>query len=176
MSDSPIFNKSKEFSAKLNIKYYICTVLLAGFSAFGWYGIYFLNANTVLIENAPMSDSTKILFTSLMAAIILSWTLSFFVMLRQIIIGKAFVLDKSGIHNTVSATGLLAFIFIVPVKYIPYSAIQSIEKHKKSVTITIDKSKVTTTSVFRPLVRKNYNFFNEFTTAKTDDIYEYLPK
>lgn len=127
---SEFFRDSPEaFTAKLNARYYICTLLLAGMSVFGWYAIYFLNANTILMEDgAPMSADVKMIFTVCLSVAVASWTLSFLVLLRQMIAGHAFVLDQNGIHSTVTAVFVLAFICIVPVKEIPYSAIESKEE------------------------------------------------
>ena len=46
-----------KFKAKLNLKFYIVSILLLGIVALGWYGVYFLNANEILMEdNTPMDS------------------------------------------------------------------------------------------------------------------------
>ena len=175
---SEFFRDSPEaFTAKLNARYYICTLLLAGMSVFGWYAIYFLNANTILMEGgAPMSADVKMIFTVCLSVAVVSWTLSFLVLLRQMIAGHAFVLDQNGIHSTVTAVFVLAFICIVPVKEIPYSAIESKEETDGLIFLHLDKSKVTAAPVFRPFVRRKYTFFHGYTSATAEEIKQYLPK
>ena len=176
MSNPALNDQRENFTAKLNKKYSICTVLLAGLSAFGWYGIYFLNANTILMEdNTPMSNNIKFLLTFFLTAVIFSWTTSLFMLLRQMILRKAFCLDKNGIHDTMTAGIVLAFIFIVPVKQIPYSAIQNIEETSEIIILSLDRSQVSIIPFFRPFMRRKYHFFNGFTTAKTEEIKKYLP-
>ena len=52
------------FKAKLSLKFYIVSFLLLGIVAFGWYGIYFLNTNEILMEdNTPMDIQIKIILT-----------------------------------------------------------------------------------------------------------------
>ena len=89
-----------KFRAKPNLKFYIISMLLLGVVAFGWYGVYFLNANEILMENnSPMDSQTKMLFTMAIGAVVLSWTFSFFTLIRQVLFGCAFVIDENGIHN-----------------------------------------------------------------------------
>ena len=83
-----------KFKAKLNLKFYIVSILLLGIVALGWYGVYFLNANEILMEdNTPMDSQTKMLFIIAIGAVVLSWTFSFFTLIRQVLLGYAFVID-----------------------------------------------------------------------------------
>ena len=161
--------------AKLNPKFYIITVLLFCIVVFGWYGIYILNANEILIEDSsPMDSGTKMILTVFMSVIVLSWSVSLLTLIRQIIIGHAFYMDEEGIHTTATAIMVLAFIFVVPVKRIPYEAIQQISKEKEILTIRIDKSKIQVIPILKPFVRKEYHFFPGFTKEKAENIKEIL--
>ena len=54
------------FKAKLNFKFYIVALVLLGVVLLGWYGIYFLQTQEILMENGePMEATTKVVFTVL---------------------------------------------------------------------------------------------------------------
>lgn len=159
------------FKAKLNAKFYIAVLLLLVIVAIGWNGIYFLNTNEILMEdNMPMDSRTKALFTFLMSVIILSWTASFFTLVRQLLFGSAFVIDENGIHNTATAMVVLAFILVVPVRTIPFSAIKKVSDENGVLTLHIDKTKIDVLPLLRPFVRKRFNLFSGFTSESSDDV------
>ena len=100
--------------AKLSLKFYIVACFLVGAVVLGWYGIYFLNANEILMEdNSPMDSGTKLIFTILMSVIVLSWSFSLVTVIRQMILGSAFRIDENGIHNTSTVIMVFAFIFVI---------------------------------------------------------------
>lgn len=159
------------FRAKLNLKFYIVSVLLLCLVLFVWYGIYFLNTNEILMEdNSAMASGTKALFTALMSIVAVSWTMSLFALLRQIIVGIAFCMDNDGIHTTATAVMVLAFIFVVPIKIIPYDAIVQVYEDNGILSIKLDKSKIAVLPILRPFVRKEYHFFSGFTKEKAIEI------
>ena len=159
-----------EFKAKLNAKFYAACILLFGVVIFGWYGVYFLNANEIMMEDAPMDPGTKLVFTVLLSAIVLSWSVSFLALMRQILLGRAFTLDDEGVHDTATAVNLLAFIFVVPVRKIPYDAIEKIDEENGTLTLHIDKRKVEAFILFRPFIRKSYHLFSGFTAETRETI------
>ncbi len=131
--------------AKLSAKFYIVSFVLLALVVFVWYGIYFMNANEILMEdNSPMDSTTKMIFTVLMSLIAFSWSVSAVTLIRQMFLNYAFVMDKNGIHNTVTAVMILAFIVIVPVKRIPYEAIVHTEHQGGILTAKLDRSKLHT--------------------------------
>lgn len=160
-----------ELTAKLNAKFYVVTVLFSGIVVLGWYGIWFLNSNVILMENeSPMTGETKMLFTLFMAAAVLSWSVSLVSMLRQILFGCAFKMDESGIHTTSTVMIFLAFILVIPIKTIPYDAIVGIKKENNVIILHIDKARVTGCSFLRLFIRKQYSLFEGFTTVNKMDI------
>ena len=87
-----------EFKAKLNIKFYVVSILLLGIVVLGWYGLYFLISNEILMEdNVPMDNRMKLLLIVITAAAVLSWTFSLFAVIRQALLGYAFMIDKENI-------------------------------------------------------------------------------
>ncbi len=166
-----------EFKAKLNLKFYIASVILLGMVVFGWYGLYFLNANEILMEdNAPMDSQTKLTFSIIIGSVVLSWSISFLTLVRQIIHGQAFSINKDGIHYTCTAINVLAFIFIIPIKTIPYDAIEKIYEEDGILTLFIDKNKVDMISALRVFARKRYHLFSGFTEENQEKIKEELDK
>jgi len=156
--------------AKLSVKFYIIASFLLGVVLLGWYGVIFLNTNEILVDDLPMDADTKLIFTVLMSAIVLSWTLSLLTVIRQMLLGYAFFLDENGIHATATVVVIFAFILVVPVRRIPYEAIQQIGDENGILTVHIDKSKIQALPVLKPLVRKEYHFFSGFTKEKTESI------
>jgi len=165
------------FKAKLNLKFYVVAILLLGIVVLGWYGLFFLNANEILMEdNLPMDKNTKAIFSVLIGIIVLSWTFSLFTVIRQILIGYAFSIDKDGIKFTATAVNVLAFIFVVPIRKIPFSAIEKVSQDDGVLTLHIDKAKVDMVPLFRIFARKKYHLFCGFTVEKQEKIKVELEK
>lgn len=159
---------------KLNKKYYIVTVLMAALVIFVWYGIYFLNTNQVMIEDDPMTDNEKITFTTMFTVVALTWTMSFIIMVRQVFLGYAFSMDTDGIHNTLNGIILFAFIFVIPVRRIPFSAITDISKRDGHLVVSVDKSQVAVLPIFRPFIRREYHFCQGFCQADMTAVETFL--
>ena len=112
----------------------------------------------------------------LLCLVALSWTASFFVLVRQMTVGYAFYMDGSGIHQTATAVTVLAFIFVSPVKRIPYNAIIETDAQNGVLTLKLGKSKMEIFPVFKPFVRKEYHFFFGFTKEKQSEIKQALAR
>lgn len=163
------------FKPGLNLKFYIVSIILLGFSAFGWYSTYFLNANEILMEdNTPMTRETKIFFTVLLCLILFTWTFSAISVIVQAMRGYGFCMDENGIHNTVTAMLILSVILVIPVKNIPYSAIEKITKEEDVITLHLDKSKIKVSPFLRPFISKKYRLFSGFTKEKQAEAEEHL--
>ena len=161
------------FKAKLNFKFYLVALILLGVVAFGWYGIYFLQTHEILMENGePMEATNRMVFTVLGVLIVLSWTFSFLMVLIQALRGYAFYMDEDGIHNTATVLVFLAFIFVVPIKEIPYSAIIKTLEVRGIATLVLDKSKLRMSSFLNMFAQQEYHFFHTFTRAKQEEIQE----
>ncbi len=159
------------FKTKLNLKFYIVSLLLLGIVLLGWYGLYFLNTNKILMEdNMPMDAQTKIMFTIVIGAVVLSWTFSLFTLIRQAILGYAFVIDENRIHATATVRNVLAFIFVVPIRTIPFSAIEKVSEDHETLILHIDKTKIDIIPFLRTFARKKYHLFSGFTVEKQNVI------
>ena len=162
--------------ARVSLKFYIVSFVLLALVVFVWYGIYFLNANEILMEDTPMDSTTKMIFTALMSLIAFSWSVSSLILIRQMLLKYAFVMDEDGIHNTVTAIVILAFIVIVPVKFIPYEAVLYTKEEDGILTAKLDRTKCVTSPIFKPFVRNEYHFFSGFTSEKQENIKNTLDK
>ena len=165
-----------KFEARLNLKFYISSLFLLGLVAFGWYGLYFLNANEILMDDAPMDRETKMFFSAVIFLVISSWTLSLFTVFRQWLSGLAFYMDNEGIGSTATAVNIFTFIFIVPIRKIPYSAIKRISQENGMLILHINKNNVDIIPLLRIFVRTKYHLFYSFTSASNDEITAELKK
>ena len=162
-----------KFYAKLNLRFYVAAFFLLVLVLIGWYGIYFLNANQILMEdNTPMDAGTKLIFSGILGVVVASWTVSLLAMLRQMVRGYAFSMDSGGIYKTVTFWQVLAFVFVIPVKEIPRDAIESFSDNKETgaVELSINKSKLDVSSILRPFASKKYRLFAGFTKESPREI------
>ena len=98
--------------ARLNLKFYIISIVMLCLVVFVWYGIYFLNSNEILMEdNTPMDAGTKSLFTVLMSIVAISWTASLLTLIRQMLLGYAFRIDENGIHDTATVIRIYGIFY-----------------------------------------------------------------
>lgn len=158
------------FKSKLNLKFYISSIVLSGMVALIWYALYFINTNEIMMEDAPMDSGTKMFFSAAFCVVALSWTLSLFTVLRQWLRGYGFYMDNDGICSTATAVNIFALIFIVPIRKIPYSAIKRMSYENGILTLHIDKSNIDVFPLFRIFVNKSYHFFHSFTSTEHDEI------
>ena len=159
------------FKAKLNFKFYLVALVLLGFTALGWYGIYFFHTHEILMENGvPLEATTRIVFTVLGILIVLSWTLSLLTVIGIALRGYGFYMDESGIHNTATAVVFLSLIFVVPIKEIPYSAVIKTMEHRGIVTLMLDKSKLRMSSFLNMFAQQEYHFFHTFIKSSAEDV------
>ena len=164
------------YEPKLKPIFYILCVLLCALVVFGWYGVYFLNANEIMMEGEPISSDLKSFVTALFSVIVGSWTLSLFTVVRQAIRGYAFSLDETGICNTCMGIMVFSFIIIIPVSCIPYSAILYLSEKDGEPVVRVKKREVVLPFVLRPFVRSEYFFLYRLCGAKADELKGRLEK
>ena len=83
-------------------------------------------------------------------------------------------MDNDGIHTTATAVMVLAFIFAIPIKTIPYDAIVQVSEVNGILSIKLDKSKIAVLPILRLFVRKEYHFFSGFTKANPSELKQIL--
>ena len=83
---------------------------------------------------------------------------------------RSIPLDEEGIHSTATGTIIFALIFIIPVRTIPYSAIENISEESGVLTLHIDKAKIDMIPILRIFAEKRYHLFSGFTAEKQENI------
>ncbi len=161
------------FSSKLNTKFYIVSILLCVFTALCWCMVYSFFSGEILVDNKQPFNEEKWFFIAL-CIVLISWTISAFSLLRQIISGYAFCMDENGIHSTSTAIIIFSLVFVIPVRTIPYSAIERIEKEKGAFTLILRKSEIDVFPPFRLFMSKRYHLFYGFTVEKHERVKEEL--
>ena len=159
------------FTAKLNAKFYIVSALLLCIVVLGWYGVYFPNESEILMEDGtPMDDNTKLAISIIIGVVASSWTLSLVFLMRQMVLAKAFSLESDGIYHTLTLMYVFAFLFVIPVRKIPYEAIEKIEEDDGILTLHIDKNKIDVCPILRIFVNKRYHLFAGFTKETQETV------
>ena len=132
--------------------------------------VYSFFSGEILIENKPPSNEEKWFFIIVLCIVLTSWTMSAFSLLRHIISGYAFCMDENGIHSTSTAIIIFSLVFVIPVRTIPYSAIERIEKEKEALTLILKKSEIDVFPPFRLFMAKRYRLFYGFTVEKHERV------
>lgn len=113
---------------------------------------------------------TPILTAILFAVIVLPTSTYFYscvIMLRQCIKyqGRAYELTEYGIENTITAIVFLAFVFVLPVKRIPWHAIRMMEKKKRFYQVIVSVGMVDASLLAKAIIFiRGYNFCHKFST------------
>lgn len=158
------------FQATCNRKLWVVFFLLTGATALGWYGVWFLNTHPIRMEDdALMDPGTKLLFSLVMGVVVLSWTVSWGVLLRQLLGGTAFTLEADGIHGTVIAQMRFALILVMPVRRIPYGAIRRVEVEEGMTVLHLDTALVEA-PLGRRLLAREYHLLHGFTKETPEEI------
>ena len=102
--------------------------------------------------------------------LVFSWLMSFFIILRQIIRGYAFKVDEAGVHSTLSVTIFLSLIIVVPVTYIPFDGIVTLDEEYGVLRAKLEKSKIDLPAFLRPFLRSKFYFFNGYRKESNEEI------
>lgn len=115
---------------RLNWRFHFLWVLLALVILLGSRVIYMLLTGQVVDENdQPLTSVFTWIVSSLLAIVMSSYLMTVIRSLRQLIAyrGAAFTLTSAGIENTLIVVNLLAFVFVFPIRLIPWSSVRSID-------------------------------------------------
>lgn len=165
------------YEAKNKFTVWIFFAFLLAITAIGWYGLWFINTETIHMEDGSvMGNDFKLIASAVMGAAVLSWTFSLVTVIRQIFSGCAFTISEEGVCNTYCAVSFLAFIFVIPIKRIPYSAIKELREEGSALVATLDKKQIEVFPAVRFLVPREYNFMYGQTKSKVPEIRSELSK
>ena len=170
-----VLDENEAFQAKCSKKFYVLFAIFAVVTLLLTFALIRTGKMEILLEDGtPMGAGAKLLLTTLLFAVIFTWLVSLLTLIK--LGGTAFIIDKDGIHATVSGGILFAFILFVPVRRIPFDAILSLSEENGILSAKLDKSKLETPAIFRPFLRSEYHFLSGFTTAKVGQIREAIAR
>ncbi len=177
---------------KLNKKILLFFFLLLFSASLGWFYVFKMITGDIGIgdEGEIMSLFEKSLFISALAIVLLSWTFSLITIIRIMIRRYAFKADINGLHNIATLRVFFALIFVVPVKFVPYSAIKNkAEVHfssawervtgiktkgKKRTALILNKKSIKMPRFMRFFVKNSFLLFDGYTIEKQGEIIEKL--
>jgi len=147
---------------KLNIRYLICFLSLFFILLLTGRVFYMMLQGQVSVEDEEVNVK---LLPILLGLPVSSYLFSFVVMLRQYIVhkGNALTLTERGIENTLTFTVILAFVFVLPVKCIPWSAIKSLDDSEGFFHIRIKTGMAQTSKLAKGILWiRGYRFCYKF--------------
>ncbi len=115
---------------KLNWKVYTFIAFFSFVLFMAGKAVYMLLSGQVIDENGESFDGILAIIPSILIIIVCSTYLRTVLSLLKNVIkykGKAFTIDNNGIHNTLTYINFLAFIFVLPIKFIPWSAVSYVD-------------------------------------------------
>lgn len=160
---------------KMNWRCFFIFSLLLGVLLLGGKVVFMIINNQVTYEDGEIELSMRIILLILLFIVLSSYLFSFLVLLRQYIKfkGRAFTLTEHGIENALTFIYVLAFVFVFPVKLIPWKSVKSIEKDEKGYTAYINTKGVRAGVIARLLLKINgFHFFDKLASPRIsrDDI------
>ncbi len=113
---------------KLNWRFWTALVGLLLVLVLAAKGISMLWTETILDEtDTPLGMGVQRALAVAMMVVCSSWLYSALVMLKQCIVyrGRGFILTEEGVEHTLTFVIFLAFVFVLPVRCIPWSAVKA---------------------------------------------------
>lgn len=158
------------YEPKLKPVFYILCILLCALVVFGWYAIYFLNTNVIMMEDVPMSSDMRTIMTVLLSVIVGTWTFSLVTAVTQAVRGYAYSLDETGICNTLMGIMIFSLIIVIPIKCIPYTAIAEFTTKDGEPVAKVRRKEVVVPFILRPFVRGEYFFLYRLSRTDFDEL------
>jgi len=158
---------------KLNAKFAICLAAIIVVILLAIRCIYMFFTGQIIDEKGESCGKVlDTVFGLLFSIIASSYIYSAITMLRQYIFhsGNAFELTERGIENTMVSINILAFIFVMPVKCIPWDAVKSVSPDGSGYDASVNIKKVKANFLAKLVLLTGYGFCNKFTKEKiTED-------
>ncbi len=158
---------------KLSLGYYI---FIAIFGIFGALAVVLGFSMITDSNTAAAEDEGPLAWIFIVVGTV--WVISAMTMILQIFFYKksGLKLSKEGISDTLVFMNILAFYFVMPVKFIPWDAINSISEEKGVLVAVVDTSKVDASGMAKLLLKLcGYQFCAMFVKPRVtrEDINEY---
>ncbi len=115
---------------KFNWKVYTFIVFFSFVLFMAGKAVYMLLGGQVTDESGKTLNGALAIIPSILIIIVCStYLLTVLSLLKNVLKykGKAFTIDEKGIHNTLTFINFFAFIFVLPIKFIPWSAVSYVD-------------------------------------------------
>ncbi len=131
------------------------TVFLAAVIALGVKVIVMLLAGEVAMEDGPMDPTYARVLAIVSALVLLTWLISVLTMLRQLIFyrGTELTLTHEGIEHTTVTVVILAFVLVLPIKFIPWEAVTYYGKKDGHPYVKVDTGRVKASFVAKAILK-----------------------
>ncbi len=158
---------------KLNVGFYLFIIFFSAVIFIGSRAVTMMFSGEVTYEdNAAIPKAEAHLISTLLGIVILSYAVTVITMIIQAIRRKnnAFYIDECGIHNTFVIINLLAFLFIGNVKFIPWSAVKSLDTEDGAFQIRVNKNEIEASKFAKLIISiMGYGFCAGFSKPKLSD-------
>lgn len=152
---------------KLNGRYLVCCLFLLSVLILAGRVIYMLVQGQVSDHGKEMSSFITVIIIAVIALPVSTYVYSFIIMLKQYIKhkGNAYTLTQNGIENTLTFINLFAFIFVLPVKKIPWEAIKVIDNSEGFYQIRVSIKMIEASLLAKGIMFiRGYNFCYKFSS------------
>ena len=164
------------YEPKLKPLFYILCIVLCALVILGWYFVYAMSTDVIMMEDEPMPSDMKAVLTGMFSFIIGTWSLSLVTVIIQAVRGYAYSLDETGICNTCMGIMIFSLIIVIPVKCIPYTAIADFSLNMGEPVAKINKKDVEVSFLLRPFVRGEYYFLYRLSCTNVDKLKERISR
>ena len=129
--------------------------------------IYMIITDQVVDENGqPLPRILEWILCGMFALVGSTYAVTFITLVKQVVAHQnvAFTVDRTGIHNTLVFVYLFAFVIVVPVKLIPWSAVHYVDRKDDGIYIRVKRKQVTASGIGRLIIGiLGYHFCYSFT-------------
>ena len=118
-------------------RYYFFLILFSSVALLGAKVIFMLLNGEIMYEDEPMHKSVAILISIPLCVVLSNYVITSYTLLRQLIkFEKSVVtITPEGIENTLVFLNLFAFIFVLPVKLIPWEAVKYFDEENTYIRV-----------------------------------------
>ena len=149
---------------RLNCRFWTALIGLLLILVLAAKGVSVLWTDTILDEtDTPLGMGVQRTLAVMIMVICSSWLYSALVMLKQCIVhrGRGFILTEEGVEHTLTFVLFLAFVFVLPVRRIPWSAVKAWDA--ETGYIRVRRKPIRAGFLAKTLIAvKGYSFCNSF--------------
>lgn len=113
-----------------------------------------LSGEIVMEDNSPISPLVAWGISAILCFPLLTYFISVLTMLRQVIVYKrrALTITYEGLENTLTFVNLFAFILVVPIKFIPWEAINYYDDKEKFPCVRVSVKQIKASPIAKAIL------------------------